>query len=334
VLYQVHNANLWYGPVFLGKVDLADGFYHVALTLQAILCLAIVFPRYPGEEQLIAAPLVLPMGWVKSVPYFCMATETVVDMANSLPRTLVLPPHPLEEAALTRLVDMDTDNSQQPSCKLPVPITVVTRHPRLSSEPAYPVPGTMVTRGARHQEPMPFVPMHETMVHPPSLEPASTAPTTTTVTAGAWHQDRTPSAPYVTGEVPQALHNSKAPMVAAPPKQQIRNFWTLQPFQKPVSFNDIYMDDYLLGIQGTELQRQLHLCHLLHSIDTIFQPMAPTDSEYRKHVLSIKKFLKGDAYPVTQKVVLGWVMDMVHRTMELLPHRQEHLTEIFEYLRG
>jgi hypothetical protein len=45
--------------------------------------LAIILPRYDGEEQLIAIPMASTMGWVKSPPTFCTMSETVADLANS-----------------------------------------------------------------------------------------------------------------------------------------------------------------------------------------------------------------------------------------------------------
>lgn len=100
VLYWVRRANPRYGPVYLGKVDLADGFYRVWLMADTIPQLAVTFPKYPGEEQMVAFPLALPMGWVESAKYFCAATETAVDLANKKSDSEELPPHPLEHLAL------------------------------------------------------------------------------------------------------------------------------------------------------------------------------------------------------------------------------------------
>jgi len=50
VLYQVGNANPRYGPVYLDKVDLVDGFCRVWLMVDAIPHLVVSFPKYPGEE--------------------------------------------------------------------------------------------------------------------------------------------------------------------------------------------------------------------------------------------------------------------------------------------
>ena len=63
ILRQIHNANLWHGPVYLSKVDISDGFYRVWLQANDIPKLGMLFPGLPGEEPLIAFPLVLPTGW-------------------------------------------------------------------------------------------------------------------------------------------------------------------------------------------------------------------------------------------------------------------------------
>jgi hypothetical protein len=82
ILAQIVSANPSHGPVKLIKVDIADGFYRVWLNLSDIPKLAVSIPSLRGEEPLLAFPLVLPMGWTESPPYFCSATETVTDVAN------------------------------------------------------------------------------------------------------------------------------------------------------------------------------------------------------------------------------------------------------------
>jgi hypothetical protein len=101
VLYSIHHANPHHGPVYVSKTDLADGFYRIPLTASGIPNLGVILPIFPNEEQLVAFPLVLPMGWVESPPAFCAATETIADLANNLPARHSLPKHPLEDVAST-----------------------------------------------------------------------------------------------------------------------------------------------------------------------------------------------------------------------------------------
>ena len=89
-----------FGPVYMLKCDLADGYYRLNLVVRDIPKLALVFPTKPNEEPLIALPLVLPMGWKNSGPAFCAATETITDMANQDIRTNVQQlPHKLDSIA-------------------------------------------------------------------------------------------------------------------------------------------------------------------------------------------------------------------------------------------
>jgi hypothetical protein len=71
-----------YGPPFMAKLDLADGYHRVPISATAALHLAIVIPMNHPTEKLIALPLSLPMGWSQSPPYFCAFTETFTNIAN------------------------------------------------------------------------------------------------------------------------------------------------------------------------------------------------------------------------------------------------------------
>ena len=71
-----------FGPIYMLKCDLADGYYRLGLVIRDIPRLAVAFPSALQDDPLIALPLVLPMGWKNSGPAFCAATETVADMTN------------------------------------------------------------------------------------------------------------------------------------------------------------------------------------------------------------------------------------------------------------
>jgi hypothetical protein len=63
------------------------------------------------------------------------------------------------------------------------------------------------------------------------------------------------------------------------------------------------------------VQRQL-----LHTLDSVLQPLADTTTSHRQEPASIKKFRKGDGTWLTRKVILGWLIDTAKLTMELPPH--------------
>ncbi len=56
LMYTMWHANPRFGPVYMGKVDLTDGFYRLQLALSAMLKLVVIFSSYPDEEELIALP--------------------------------------------------------------------------------------------------------------------------------------------------------------------------------------------------------------------------------------------------------------------------------------
>jgi hypothetical protein len=83
VIKTIINAKPEFGPVYLCKVDIADGFYCVHLRPADIPKLGVIIPSSTiDDEPLTAFPLVLPMGWRNSPPYFCAITKTVADVMN------------------------------------------------------------------------------------------------------------------------------------------------------------------------------------------------------------------------------------------------------------
>ena len=126
LLYRLETADTRHGPIFIMKADISDGFYRIPLQLDSIPKLGALLPRHPNEEQLVAFPTVLPMGWTNSPPLFCIPTETITDLANerfqaSLP--MALPPHRLEGYANTKPVQLKKrpSGSNPPTVHSPPP---------------------------------------------------------------------------------------------------------------------------------------------------------------------------------------------------------------------
>jgi hypothetical protein len=100
ILQALVDANPIHGPVYLLKVDIANRFYRIWLNIGDIPKLACSLPADIGDEPLLALPLVLPMGWTKSPPYFCAATETIANITNrQLINCWKAPPNHLEVLA-------------------------------------------------------------------------------------------------------------------------------------------------------------------------------------------------------------------------------------------
>jgi len=99
-LQRIAYSNPKFGPVLMSKIDLLDGYYRVPLSPSVALELAVVLPplKRKGNKPLIGIPLVLPMGWKYSPPFFCAYTETATDLVNStINLRTPLTPHTLEQ---------------------------------------------------------------------------------------------------------------------------------------------------------------------------------------------------------------------------------------------
>ena len=100
LLQGLAYANSVFGPVYVAKCDLSNGFYWLQLSLDSILPLAVLPPTFLGEEPLVALPLAVTMGWTDAPSSFTGTTETVTDLANwSLATGETLGPHHLEQRA-------------------------------------------------------------------------------------------------------------------------------------------------------------------------------------------------------------------------------------------
>lgn len=100
ILRLIANANPQFGPVWLSKIDLSDGFYHIPIDAAQELSLACLVPHLGQETPLVAILLSLPMGWVESLPWFCALTKTMADVANTRTHFKGLPSYRLEILAL------------------------------------------------------------------------------------------------------------------------------------------------------------------------------------------------------------------------------------------
>jgi len=68
ILKKIVTSNPHWGPIYVIKIDLADGFYRIHLAPCQIPALGVVFPTAAGRPRLVAFPLALPMGWTSSPP--------------------------------------------------------------------------------------------------------------------------------------------------------------------------------------------------------------------------------------------------------------------------
>ena len=326
ILRKIRRANRRFGPTYMIKVDIADGFYRLFVSAPTIANLGVVFPQYEDEEPLIAFPLVLPMGWVGSPPFFCALTETATDLANHRLRNKAWTPKPhrlspIADAATnfkpvsrrpTAPVDSKLDSALPPRR----PGSAIISH----SRPATRRLGSAIIS---HSEPT-------TIRRPGSADTPHSGPAQRCPAVSPEAGSATSLHPGPTNERP---NTTKTAPPTGPCSQPLYHHGALRPYHNPLSYVDIYMDDFLGLAQGHPGLRERVRSTIFHSIDDVLRPNAPTDSVHRNEPISLSKLAKGDAKWATRKVLLGWIVDTVAETIELPEHRRLRFLEITGNLR-
>ena len=95
------------------------------------------------------------------------------------------------------------------------------------------------------------------------------------------------------------------------------------PVRPPLAYVDVYVDDFIKLAQGWANALKVRR-HTYHHIDSVFRPNDAFDVD-RKQPISVKKLEKGDDSWSTEKVILGWLLNSVTKTITLPPHRRDRL---------
>ena len=69
---------------------------------------------------------------------------------------------------------------------------------------------------------------------------------------------------------------------------------------------------------------------LFQALDKIFWPLDPSDFPARNKSASTSKLAKDDTAWTTSKVMLGWLVDIIAKTITLPPHQVERLHAILD----
>jgi hypothetical protein len=83
ILQKIVCSDPRLGPVYLSKVDIADGFYYILIRVEDVAKLGVIFPTGSNEEHIVYIHLVLSMGWNQSPPLFTATTKAVTDLDNT-----------------------------------------------------------------------------------------------------------------------------------------------------------------------------------------------------------------------------------------------------------
>jgi hypothetical protein len=362
ILREILLADPTHGPVYLIKIDISDGFYRIALNIDDIPKLGVVFPTLPGEEPLVAFPLVLPMGWSNSPPIFSTATETIADLANErLTSNVDMPPHHLDDLAESIL-------STPPSCPMvtspnftcplvtPPDLTSATSTSLLVAPPLLgptrdptspnftcplvtPPDLTSATSTSLLVAPPLLGPTRDPtpilLVAPPLPGPTRdpTATSTSLLVAppllGPTREPKPTPILLVAPPLPGPTRDPTLSPVVTPPFLGLTRDPSLPTSQKPLAYADVFVDDFIGAAQDLDLNnRQRVRKALLHSIDDVFQPLLPNDNPTRQEPVSMKKLREGDCSFGTLKLILGWIIDTINMTIQLPQHRVDRLAEI------
>jgi hypothetical protein len=343
IMRKIRFADPRQGPVYLLKVDIADGFYRVYVAPRDVPKLGVAFPHRPGEEPLVAFPLALPMGWTASPPYFSAFTETIVDVANSRLASNCDPPlHRLDGAAATLPPPLATPrptffegqhHSVSPSSSLPPSRWTASptqlRQPssflRRSGPSASPHP-TPVPRS----EPSFLLPARST----PSSKRASSSASSLLPARSTPSSQRASSSASSLRRARPSASSERAPRSASPSLRPAHPPSSRQRRRQPLQYFDVFVDDAIGAAQGSPARLRRIRRILLGALDDVFRPLTSTDPVTRQEPASVKKMLKGDACWSTLKTVLGWLIDTIRGTIELPPHRLERVQELFDLFRG
>ena len=100
------------------------------------------------------------------------------------------------------------------------------------------------------------------------------------------------------------------------------------PMRPPLAYVDVYVDDFIKMAQGWSNALRVRW-HTFHHIHGVLRPNDELDMD-RKTPISVKKLAKGDDFWATEKVVLGWLINTLSRTITLPPHRRDRLHNLLD----
>ena len=88
----------------------------------------------------------------------------------------------------------------------------------------------------------------------------------------------------------------------------------------------IYVNDFIKLAQGWYNALCVHR-HTYHTIDQVFCPNDDQDLVRKQPILQ-KKLLKGNDSWSTEKLILGWLINSVTKTISLPQHRKDRLDDL------
>ena len=112
------------------------------------------------------------------------------------------------------------------------------------------------------------------------------------------------------------------------PEAQANASWEHLPAEQRTAAKSnfgVYLDDFILVVQGGPRERRQMLRRLFHQINWVFRPNEEADTN-RKYPISLKNLGQGDGEWSTRKTVLGWDLYTIAHLLRLPPRQQEKVS--------
>jgi len=137
-----------------------------------------------------------------------------------------------------------------------------------------------------------------------------------------------PTNPPATQRAPTSCEEGEQSFSALPAPEQVASN---KPLPKPLANADIFVDDFILAVQGNPYRRKVVRRILMSTIDEVLK--SPDDLPGATKPISDKKLGLGDSSLNPRKLILGWLINALKKTLEL-PLRQQQciLSLLAEFL--
>ena len=138
-----------------------------------------------------------------------------------------------------------------------------------------------------------------------------------------------PTEPPATQRAPTSCEEDERPFSALPAPEQVASN---KPLPKPLANADIFVDDFILAVQGSPYRRKVVRRILMNAIDEVLK--SPEDLPGATEPLSDKKLGQGDGSLNPRKLILGWLIDALKKTLELPLRRQQRILSLLAEFLG
>jgi len=95
---------------------------------------------------------------------------------------------------------------------------------------------------------------------------------------------------------------------------------------KPLANADIFVDDFILAVQGNPYRRKVVRHILMNAIDEVRK--SPDDLPGATEPISDKKLGLGDGFLNPRKLILDWLIDALKKALELPLRRQQRILSL------